>query len=76
MPVQPVLAERNHRVRPVGADGRHDLFEEHGLVGPPQVAVGMIEDHDLGNAQDARRLPQFVGAHAAEIAAGDERRIA
>ena len=54
VPVEPVFGEGDDAVRTVASDGRDDLFVELGHVGPAQVAVGMIADEHVGDAERPR----------------------
>ncbi len=75
MPVQAVLGERDHAVRLVALDREHDLDVKLRHVGPPQIAVRMVEDDGFGDTEDLRGFVQLAGAHAAEVAVCAERGI-
>jgi hypothetical protein len=76
VPVEPILCEGDDRVRLAARDRRHDLIVQLVDVLPPQLAVRMVEDQDLRDAQHLCGLAQLVLAHPSEIAIRDQRRVA
>ena len=69
VPVQAVLAERDHRGRAVAPDERDDLARGTPATSiPPQVAVGMVQQDDFGDAEHRGGRAQLARAHASEIA--------
>ena len=66
MPVQPVLIERDDDVRIEPTDCRVNVGLEVSGVNPRQHAVLVVEQHEIGYAEHARRLPQFLRSRFAE----------
>ena len=67
MAVEAVFAEGNHHVWTKPADGAADVGFEPLRLSPGQHAVLVIEQHQIGYAEDTRGVPQFLKADAANI---------
>ena len=76
VPVQAVVVECDHGICAIVPNRRHDFRVQQRRVSPPQVAIGMIEDHRVGKAQHLDSLAQFLRADASEIAVWNQRGIA
>ncbi len=77
VPVEPVLGERNHRVGAVALDGLDDLGVKLGHAAPPEIAVRVIEDDDLRDAEDRGSVVELAHSDAGEVLAfGYQRGVA
>ncbi len=76
VPVQAVFGEGNHRGGLMFFDQPHDLGMQLRHVLPSQIAVPVIEDDDVRDAQNGGGLVQLARADASQVAVGHERGIA
>jgi hypothetical protein len=76
VPVQPIVVKRNDRVGPVLPNDGVDLPLEQRAVGPSHISIGMIQNDDRPQPENARRRLEFLGADAAQIVSGYEPRLA
>jgi len=67
MAVEAVFAEGNHHVWMQPADRSADVGFEPLRLSPGQHAVLVIEQHQIGYAEDLRRVPKLLNADAANI---------
>ncbi len=67
VPIQTVLAKRDHGRRTVAAYERDQLGVKFGDMVPSQIAVGIIADEDFGHVERRRRLADFEGARVAKL---------
>ena len=67
VPIQTVLAKRDHSGRAVAAYERDQLGVKLGDMVPSQITVGIVADEDLGHVERCRRRADLEGARVAKL---------